>query len=286
MKKMRDVLYRIWIDPRQYRFDQPVRMVLLADLHSNQIGRDNEVLIREIRKFQPDLILVAGDCIVGEKNSDTSAAENLMKKLGRQYPVYYENGNHEHRMKEKPEIYGDGYQRYRQRLKASGIHLLENKRERIAVKGLPLTIYGLELEQKYFRRSAGRRRLSAEEVRQYVGGRKKDGFAILLAHNPVFFPAYAQWGADLVCAGHLHGGIVRIPGLGGVISPQMRLFPKYDRGRYQEGKSTMIVSAGLGSHTIPFRLFNPIELVKIELTNQADKPPIQETAVRWKQSKR
>ncbi len=283
MKKMRDVLYRIWIDPQKYRLEQPVRMVLLADLHNNQIGKNNRVLIHEIKKFQPDLILVAGDSIVGEPESDTSVAKNLMKKLSEQYPVYYENGNHEHRMKAKPEIYGDEYRKYSQYLKQNGIHLLENKREKVDIKGLPIMIYGLELGQQYFRRNAWRKSLTVEEITYDLGSRKKDDFTILLAHNPVFFPTYAKWGADLVCSGHLHGGIVRIPGIGGLISPQMRLFPKYDRGRYRERKSTMIVSAGLGCHTIPFRLFNPIELVKIELTNQKDKAQIEENMVRWKQ---
>lgn len=78
---------------------------------------------------------------------------------------------------------------------------------------------------------------------------------MLLAHNPMFFSVYKEWGADLTFSGHLHGGYIRIPGIGGVISPQFQLFPKYDRGIFEEEGHTLCVSAGLGDHTISPRFF-------------------------------
>ena len=66
-------------------------------------------------------------------------------------------------------------------------------------------------------------------------------------------------------SGHVHGGIMRLPLLGGVLSPSLRFFPKYDGGLFREGGSRMILGRGLGSHTIPVRVFNPGELVVIEL---------------------
>ena len=68
-------------------------------------------------------------------------------------------------------------------------------------------------------------------------------------------------GADLTVSGHVHGGIIRVPLWGkGVASPNIRLFPKYDGGLFFEKGKTMLLSRGLGIHTIPFRLFNPGEL--------------------------
>ncbi|MDE7197816.1 MAG: hypothetical protein K2O15_02920, partial [Lachnospiraceae bacterium] len=84
-------------------------------------------------------------------------------------------------------------------------------------------------------------------------------------HNPVYFDAYEAWGADLVVSGHVHGGIMRLPVLGGVISPALTLFPKYDGGVFYEKESTMILSRGLSSHTLPIRIFNPGELIVIDL---------------------
>ena len=98
-----------------------------------------------------------------------------------------------------------------------------------------------------------------------LGPCDRENYTVLLAHNPDYFPRYASWGADLVCSGHVHGGVARVPFWGkGMISPSLRLFPRYDGGAFQEGKSTMLLSRGLGAHTIPFRLFNPAELLLVE----------------------
>ena len=98
-------------------------------------------------------------------------------------------------------------------------------------------------------------------------GRRPEGlYTVLLAHNPDYFPRYAGWGADLTLSGHVHGGVARVPFWGkGVISPGYRLFPKYDGGIFREGQAVMVLSRGLGMHTIPIRLFNPGELWVIDL---------------------
>ncbi len=98
-----------------------------------------------------------------------------------------------------------------------------------------------------------------------VKGAEKDRFQILIAHNPQYFKEYAGWGADLTLSGHVHGGIVRLPLLGGVVSPSLALFPKYSGGRYQQAGRTMILSRGLGTHTINVRMFNPGEVSLIEI---------------------
>ena len=66
-------------------------------------------------------------------------------------------------------------------------------------------------------------------------------------------------------SGHLHGGIVRIPGWRGVITPQVCLFPKYSGEMTQEDGKSIIVSRGLGTHTINFRLFNVPEVIVLEI---------------------
>ena len=69
-----------------------------------------------------------------------------------------------------------------------------------------------------------------------------NSYHILLAHNPFYMEAYKEWGADLILSGHLHGGCVRLPGIGGVITPQAFLFPKYSGEMTVEGEQTIIVS--------------------------------------------
>jgi predicted MPP superfamily phosphohydrolase len=98
-----------------------------------------------------------------------------------------------------------------------------------------------------------------------IGSKEQENFQILIAHNPIYFKNYAEWGADLVVSGHVHGGIVRLPLIGGVISPAIALFPRYDGGKYEQNGSTMVLSRGLGTHTIHVRVFNPGEVCVIRV---------------------
>ena len=111
-------------------------------------------------------------------------------------------------------------------------------------------------------------RMTKEEVEKLLGSPKKDTFSILIAHNPEYFPYYAAWGADLTVSGHIHGGIMRLPWIGGVISPSLRLFPKYDSGEFEENGKKMILSRGMGLHHIKLRFFNRPEISVIKITCQ------------------
>lgn len=88
------------------------------------------------------------------------------------------------------------------------------------------------------------------------------------AHNPDYFPEYADWGADLSLSGHVHGGMMILPFLGGIVSPAIKLFPRYYKGLYSIGDRKMIVSAGLGCHTIKIRMFNKPDLVMVKINGK------------------
>ena len=107
--------------------------------------------------------------------------------------------------------------------------------------------------------------IKKDDIISIVGENDKKLMNLMIAHNPIYFPSYKQWGADLVLSGHIHGGIIRIPGIGGLLSPDCTFFPKYDGGMFSEDGATMIVSRGLGTHTIPIRIFNPGELVCVDI---------------------
>ena len=125
-------------------------------------------------------------------------------------------------------------------------------------------VYRYELPEKYYKRFH-QQYISAEEIRKSIQEPEEGRYNILLAHNPVYFEGYALWGADLTLSGHLHGGLVRLPLIGGVISPQVKLFPKYDCGMYEKYGRKLLVTAGLGSHSIAFRINNPAEIMLVEL---------------------
>ena len=70
-------------------------------------------------------------------------------------------------------------------------------------------------------------------------------------------------------SGHAHGGQLRLPFIGGVMSTQVDFFPEYDGGIYRKNGKTIIVSRGLGNHFPGFRINNKPEIIKIKLQNLA-----------------
>ncbi len=246
------------------RIQKNCRAVVLSDLHNKQYGKNNEKLLEAIRASEPDFILVAGDILTAKPGKRLDIALHLMAELAGQYPVYYGNGNHEHRLKLYPKVYGDMGDRYEEGLKAAGIDRLVNCH--VELEELGLDIYGVELDRFYYKRFRVQH-MEPDYLGQILGTPDERHFTVLIAHNPDYFPQYAEWGADLVLAGHVHGGMVRIPFLNrGVLSPNVRFFPKYDGGEYRRGGARMLLSRGLGMHTIPIRLFNPGELMVVEFS--------------------
>jgi len=254
-----------------YRFqDEKIkkkcRAVVLADLHNKSYGKKNERLLQAIDQCQPDFVLVAGDIPTAHPGKSLEIASDFISELAKKYPIYYGNGNHEHRMRLYPKTYGDMYDRYRKVLQDAGVYHLVNAHVELPEYGI--CIYGAEIDRYYYKRF-GTRPMGEEYLPEILGKPGEDTYNILLAHNPDYFLNYAKWGSDLVLSGHVHGGIVRIPFWGkGVLSPNIRFFPQYDGGLFLQDGSSMVVSRGLGMHTIPFRLFNPAELILLELEPQ------------------
>ncbi len=242
----------------------PLRFVVLADLHNKSYGVNNERLLDAIREAQPDGILIAGDMIVARPGADMTVATGLIRELAAEYPIYYGNGNHEYRLKLYPEDYGTMYDEFMQVLRENQVIHLENEQYDLPGVDLPVRIYGLDLERQYYQRFQ-KTKMDRSYLDDVLGPLDGQAYNILLAHNPAYFTEYSRWGADLVLSGHLHGGIVRIPGIGGLISPQVDVFPRYSGGIYEKDGSTMVLSRGLGTHTINFRLFNRPELIVLAI---------------------
>ena len=235
----------------------------------------NEPLLQAIRNEKPDLILIGGDMLVGKEDASYDIALDFTSQLPEIAPVLYATGNHEQRMREKPEIYQAAYADYRQQLKDRGVLFLENGSCRIEAGTVLLEISGVELPSASYKKLK-KLPIQASDIAEYlhkdsVSVTEDSVYRILLAHNPAYMNAYKGWGADLILSGHLHGGVMRLPGIGGVITPQAFLFPKYSGEMTKEGEQTIIVSRGLGTHTINIRLFNQPEVVSICLKRSENK---------------
>lgn len=253
------------IEAAAFTEDTPeMKIVFLSDLHNREYGEKNAKLVEDIRRENPDLILCTGDMLVGREGASFENAASFMKQLPEIAPVYYASGNHEQRMKEEPDKYGEVYLEYKKELVDAGVRYLENEHAQIDWNGRTVVLHGLEIPAECYGK-IHRHILEEEEITERLGAPEKDAYNVLLAHNPEFAGEYKEWGADLVLSGHLHGGIVRLPVVGGVVSPRFCFFPKYSGDCYKEGEKTVVVSKGLGTHTVNIRLWNPAELIVLHV---------------------
>ena len=256
--------YRLRL-PKLKSLNSKKKILIFADLHSKVYGKHNDKLLRAARKERPDYILIAGDMLIGKIDEDYTEAAHIVTKLVEIAPVYYVLGNHEQRLKENVKKYGATlYLEYYEILKNAGVTILENEKIDLQVDDLPVSIYGLELPMITYKKFQNHE-VTKENVEELIGKPDKDRFNILLAHNPLYVPTYKEWGADLMVCGHLHGGLIRIPGFGAVITPQAKLFPKYSGEMTVEDDQAVIVSRGLGTHTFNIRFCNQAELVSLNL---------------------
>lgn len=240
------------------------KIIFLSDLHNRMYGEENERLLESIRNQHPDLILIGGDMLVRKDGNSYDKTVHFLAKLPGICPVYCANGNHEQKLKELPDKYEQSYEEYKKALTASGIHMLENASETVKLEEVPVKLSGLEIPLGAYARF-GKKELSLKEITDRIG-EHGDDYQILLAHHPGYMKEYLAYGADLILGGHYHGCVVQLPWIGGVISTNFTLFPKYSGGIYPEGEQTAVVSRGLGTHSVPLRLWNCPELIVLELS--------------------
>lgn len=234
-----------------------LRIVHLSDLHGCSFGRGNSRLLRRIRLSEPDLVVMTGDMADG-LTRDFGPVFRFSESLCRDRPVYFVSGNHEEQLRAARR------NEFLEGLRSAGAHILDNASAPLARGGAVIRLCGLRLPARYYR--ADHSALTVEGVRRRIGRKEEGEYTILLTHNPFFFPVYAAWGADLTLCGHVHGGMVRLPWIGGLLSPERSFFPKYSAGDYRIGSRDMIVSRGLAAGP---RIGNIPEVVEVTLRSRS-----------------
>lgn len=245
--------------PREF---DGLKIVHLSDLHNKKYGCGDCELYFAVMKEAPDMIFMTGDMIshAGENREDFF---RLVESLSEKVPVFYVNGNHE-----CSDLGEDDFAEMTRRFSEAGIICLDNTFVTLYRGRSALNLYGLCYTAEYYK---GVRQhkfnwndFTLAEMTRFCGEKSSDDFTILLAHNPLDFDVHAEWGADLSFGGHIHGGFIRLPLVKGIISPELKLFPKYKEGVYKNGSSALVVSRGLGR----IRFFNPPELVTVTLKSK------------------
>lgn len=246
------------------------KIVQISDLHNKSFGKNNYKLINKIDTLKPDAIFITGDLVEGE-NKKYKVALDLVDELSSKYPIYHIIGNHEQKSLNKK--YKDLYKDYFKQLYNKKIINLDNGKIRVYKGESYINLYGVVVPLEYYpyffsNYKNKNKPLGSKFMNENLGEINDNEYNILLAHNPFFFEEYSNWGADLILAGHVHGGIIRIPYLGGVLSPSREFFPKYDLGEYKKNSSTMLLSKGLGGSKVLVRLNCKPEIVQITLKSK------------------
>ena len=227
------------------------KIVQLSDLHGAEFGEDGMELVDKVGSLEPDMIALTGDFVTDE--GDLAAVEKLAGRLTELCPVYFVSGNHE---------FGSGLAvKVRNILERAGVKYLSNEYLTINRGDDEILLGGVEDPLAYADM------LSPDELAQKMNDAAPDAFKILLGHRNYWMTEYPELPVDLIFCGHAHGGLIRIPGVGGLIGTDRRLFPDFDAGQFNNGRYTLIVSRGLGNSVPIPRIFNRPEIVCVELSS-------------------
>lgn len=225
------------------------KILQISDLHNKEFGKSQNKLIKLTKKINPDIIVVTGDVIDSRKTNIDIAADYMIQAV-KIAPTYYVAGNHESRI--------DEYDKLENILSKEGIKVLNNDSENIKIDNQEITLLGMK-DISFINSDNKQKEFSS--ILSNLTNESNENLTILLSHRPELIDIYANNNIDLVFTGHAHGGQIRLPFIGGLLSPGQGLLPKYTSGIYEKDNTKVIVSRGLGNSLFPFRIFNRPELI-------------------------
>lgn len=238
------------------------RIVQVSDLHTHSHGPHNRDLLAAIKAAKPDLIAITGDLISHDTSLDgIDEMVAFSSELGTIAPIFFVSGNHEVANPNADRLYA--------KLTDSGVHVLRNEVQARMINGTRVQIMGID--DPLQARSQGSNAATDQLVTQLITEAKSDkdyslrSPTILLAHRPDAIDAYTASGVDVVFVGHNHGGQIRLPLLGGLVSPNRSVLPGLTSGVARTKTASVVISRGLGNSAIPVRVNNPFELVVVDV---------------------
>ena len=241
----------------------PARVVVISDLHSKEYGEDNSALLALIAAQHPDAVFAVGDMINRSADEeDILQFLELLVKLQEIAPVYYSPGNHE------SDYMTDRDSGLLGRVSATGVTVLLDEYVETQLGGNTVRIGGTMGHYYRYEWSEEQKNDPPDYAMQEEIG-STDVPSIVLMHMPenmIADSARKNWNADLYISGHTHGGVVRLPLIGGLVAPTQGLFPKYDQGFFTvDGRLKLIITSGLAGYGPIPRIFNRPEICVINL---------------------
>lgn len=240
--------------------DSDIKLVFISDLHGKEYGKDNKRLVEKIKKQNPDAILAVGDMINRDaEKTDLEELSSLLQKLLEIAPVYYSLGNHE------IEYMNEHGEALLNIIAETGAEVLYDTYVETELSGNTLRIGGSCGHYRDINWSKALDYALEEEIGT------TDIPALVMLHMPesLFKDSAAnRWTGDIYICGHTHGGVIRIPGIGGLFAPTQGYFPECDRGRYSAYGHEFIISAGLSGYKGVPRIFNMPEICTVTLNSK------------------
>ncbi len=234
-------VYATWVEPfrltvtplevasPKLQQGERLRALHLSDLHFEGWTPRERQLLDIARSLAPDLIFLTGDYLNLSSVDDGEAHEGaraLLAELASLAPTYAVIGSPPvDRAGVVPEIFA-----------GLPIRWLNDEVAEVEMKGHRFHLVGV-------RCTADHRRDGAR-LRSLLPGPPK-AFTVLLYHSPDLFPPAAELGIDLHLAGHTHGGQLRLPLFGAIVTSSA-FWKRYEAGLYRRGGATLYVSRGIG----------------------------------------
>lgn len=244
---------KVTITTDKIKLDQPLKIIQFSDTHLSEYYTLSDLrrLVDKINALEPDLIIFTGDLIDDNKTyTDEEGPTVLLKELTSKYGKFAVIGNHDHG--------GNGTKRYIRIMKNSGFTLLKDRSTQIILEnGSKLSIIGIDDIV-----------LGKPNMNMAFKGVADEGFRIFLSHAPDIADKAAAYHADLGLSGHTHGGQVRIPFIGALLTPPYGKL--YIKGLYEVGPQQMqlYVNTGIGMSQLPYRFLDPPTITEISLVNE------------------
>lgn len=227
------------------KLNRPIRILFLSDLQlKGEYGIREKWILNQAKELSFDIVLTTGDLF--DKPEGMPAAVEFMSQFPPRAPTYAVLGNWEHWSKAD-------LTQYKIELAKRKVHLLVDENDTFEWNGSTISILGVNDSSQ-----------NLHNLPLAMKGTTPDSFRILLAHGPVIFPLAAPNAIDFMLAGHTHGGQVRIPFMDPFYLPPG--CGPYSYGTYKQGKSTMLVTSGVGTSILPVRFWCRPEIVVITLT--------------------
>lgn len=220
------------------KLKSPIRIVHLTDLHSDGTVRTEKKLPGVVRELHPDLILFTGDAannLRGQK--DFQACMSEISKIAPTFGVY---GNHDSRSRRKIETFQN-----------TGITNLDSASTQLDIKGNKIWIGGAAIDSEGF-------------LADIMSKAPDDAYKIFLYHYPDGIRAASAHHMDLFLCGHTHGGQIRLPIYGALVTASS-LGKQFEYGHYVVGTTHMNVSSGIGMTGLPVRFLTPPEVAVIDV---------------------